>query len=235
MTDGQMTSTHVPQAPSTPPTLSRFGSLCFLFLFSRTRFVSSCSTFLNLPFFKLSQTGVALSPSAWHLWGITVVGKWGWVGSKIRNKVTSGVTTNTSILSTAKLYKVPSMSGISWLFQGFAELDVSACFCWDHVFYREMPCQSELVCVDLWANTLILERISKDAFWQFVCAAWGWDFKLCTKREMWNLACVLWVSSDLIFCNGNHKYASQELHTATETVFIVPEENVSVACMIRVQ
>ncbi len=141
MTDVQMTSTHVPQAPSTPPTLSPFAS----FLILPHSFVSSCSTFLNLPIFKLSQTGVALSPSVWHLWGITVVGKWGWVVSKIRNKFTSGVTTNTSILSTAKLYKVPSMSGISWLFQGFAELDVSACCSWDHVFYRDA--MSEWACV----------------------------------------------------------------------------------------
>ncbi len=179
------TSLKLPAHPQLSLALAPFAS----FLVLPHSFCFILLNFSQASYFKLSQTGVALSPSVWHLWGIMVVGKW--VVSKIRNKVTSGVTTNTSILSTAKLYKVPSMSGISWLFQGFAELNVSACFCWDHVFYREMPCQSELVCVDLWANTLILERISKNAFWQFVCAAWGWDFKLCTKREMWNLACVL--------------------------------------------
>lgn len=78
----------------------------------------------------------------------TMFGKGGWGGPKIRNKVTGGVTANTSILSTAKLYKVPNMSGISGLFQRFAELDVSACFSRIHVFYRDMPCQSEHVCVD---------------------------------------------------------------------------------------
>lgn len=182
----------------------------------------SCSPYIpnSCPVEPSKQTDLgsaSSSPSVWHLWGIMVVGKWGWDGSKIRNKVTSGVTSNTSILSTAKLYKVPSMSGISWLFQWFAELDVSACFFWDHVFYRE----SERVCADLWANTLILERISKDAFWQFVCAAWGWYFRLCTKREMWNLACVLWVSSGPIFSNGKHKHASQELCTVSTTTKIL--------------
>lgn len=43
-----------------------------------------------------------------------------------RNKVTSGVPTNTSVLSTAKLYKVPSMSEISRLCQSFTETCVFA-------------------------------------------------------------------------------------------------------------
>lgn len=102
------TSLKLPAHPQHSLALAPFASHLFCFAYF-SDFIKLCrihvlltECFYNAPSYYQNWLIWNQPPSVWHLWGIMVVGKWGWVGSKIKNKVTSGVTTNTSIYVNCK-------------------------------------------------------------------------------------------------------------------------------------